>query len=88
VASLTFDEGFIPHLAQVDPGTYRVAVTGIGPDAGQVLMYWVDPDTGELTLDEAFGQADGLGPGFSMTRDGWPHGPTGPAVPHAALFGR
>jgi hypothetical protein len=88
VASLTFDEGFMPHWAQVDPGTYRVAVTGLGPDIGQVLMYWVDPDTGELTLDEAFGQADGLGPGFSMTRDEWPHGPTGPAIPHAALFGR
>jgi hypothetical protein len=88
VASRTFDDGFMPHLAQVDPGTYRVAVTGIGPDAGPVLMYWVDPDTGELTLDEAFGQADGLGPGFSMTRDEWPHGPTGPAIPHAALFGR
>jgi hypothetical protein len=88
VARLTLDEAFIPHWAQVDPGTYRVAVTGIGQAAGQVLMYWVDPDTGELTLDEAFGQTDGLGPGFSMTRDEWPHGLTGPAVPHAALFGR
>jgi hypothetical protein len=88
VARLTLEEAFMPHWAQVDPGTYRVAVTGIGTDAGLVRMYWVDPDTGELTPDEAFGKADGLGPGLSMNRNEWPHGPTGPAMPHAALFGR
>ena len=88
VARLTLEEAFMPHWAQVDPGTYRVAVTGIGPDAGLVRMYWVDPDTGELTPDEAFGKADGLGQGLSMTRNEWPHGPTGPAMPHAVLFGR
>lgn len=88
VARLKLDETFLPHWAQVDPGTHRIAVTGIGPDAGRVLMYWVDPDTGELIPDKAFGQVDGLGPGVSMTRDEWPHGPTGPAVPHTVLFGR
>ncbi len=82
------DEEFLPHWAQVDSGTYRVVVSGIGPDAGSVMMYWVDPDTGVLTLDDAFGQAAGLGPGLVMTREEWPHGPTGPALPHAALFGR
>lgn len=89
VARFTIDEeGFMPHWAQVDPGTYRVVVTGGGPNAGTIRMFWIDPDTGVLTPDEAFGRADGLGPGVSMTRDDWPHGPTGPAVPHAVLFGR
>ncbi|TFG66650.1 MAG: hypothetical protein E4H28_01260 [Gemmatimonadales bacterium] len=88
VARLTMDEEFMPHWAQVDPGTYRVAVTGIGPDNQSVRMYWVDPDTGVLTADEAFGKADGPGPGLDMTRTEWPHGPTGPAIPHAVLFGR
>ena len=88
VARMTMDGAFLPHWVQVDPGTYRVAVSGIGPDAGSVQMYWVDPDTGELNHDEAFGQADGLGPGLVMTRDEWPHGPTGSAKPHAVLFGR
>lgn len=88
VARLKLNETFMPHLAQVDPGTHRIAVTGIGPDAGRVFMYWVDPDTGELTPDEAFAEVDGLGTGLSMTRDEWPHGPTGPAIPHAVLFGR
>lgn len=88
VARLTMDTEFMPHWAQVDPGTYRVVVSGIGSEAGSVMMYWVDPDTGVLTRDEAFGQVAGLGSGLVMTRDEWPHGPTGPALPHAALFGR
>lgn len=88
VARLTLERDYMPHWAQVDPGTNRVVVTGIGPEAGLVRMYRVDMETGALTPDEAFGRADGLGPGFSMTRAEWPHGPTGPALPHAALFGR
>jgi hypothetical protein len=88
VMRIVMDEGFMPHYMQVDPGTYRLALTGIGPEAGHVMMYWVDPNTGELTLDQAFGRVDDLGPGVSMTREEWPHGPTGSAVPHAVLFGR
>lgn len=88
VARLTLEEEFMPHWAQVDPGTQRVAVTGIGADNGMVRIYWVDPETGELTLDETLGQASGLPQGFSLVRDEWPHGPTGPATPHAVLFGR
>ncbi|MFQ5530278.1 MAG: hypothetical protein ACE5FP_08000 [Gemmatimonadota bacterium] len=88
VARLTVSEGFMPHWVQVDPGTYRVALSGIGPEAGEVRLYWVDPDTGALSLDEAFGRVDGAGSGLSMTRDEWPHGPAGPARPHAVFFGQ
>ncbi len=88
VARLKLEEEFMPHWAQVDPGINRVVVTGIGPDAQVVRMYLIDPDTGALTLDEAFGQGDERGLGFSTIRDEWPHGTTGPAMPHAALFGR
>jgi hypothetical protein len=82
VMRIVMDEGFMPHYMQVDPGTYRLALTGIGPGAGHVMMYWVDPNTGELTLDQAFGRVDDLGPGVSMTREEWPHGPTGSPRPH------
>lgn len=88
VARLTLEEEFMPHWAQVDPGTNRVVVTGIGPDAQLVRMYLIDPDTGVLTLDTAFGQGSDRGLGLSMVRDEWPHGTTGPATPHAVLFGR
>ncbi len=88
VARITLAEGFQPHWAQIDPGTDRIAVTGIGPAATTVLMFRIDPETGALTPDEAFGRADGSGPGLSMVQDEWPHGATGPAMPHAVFFGR
>ncbi|MFQ5680293.1 MAG: hypothetical protein ACE5HP_12650, partial [Gemmatimonadota bacterium] len=87
VARLALDDEFMPHWAQVDPGTYRVAVSGIGSENRQVKMYRVDPETGALTPDEAFGAADGSGGSVSFVREEWPHGPTGAAVPHAVLFG-
>ena len=88
VARLTMEEAYMPHWTQVDPGTHRIVVSGMGPEAQHVRIYWVDPDTGELTLDQAFGQVDGMGLGLSVTREEWPHGSTGPAIPHAVLFGR
>lgn len=83
VARLTLEEPFMPHYTQVDEGTHRLAVTGIGPAAGSVRIYEVDPETGELTLDRNFGGPSGLG----MHRENWPHGSTGAAMPHAVLFG-
>jgi hypothetical protein len=82
---LTFEEPFMPHYSQVDNGTHRVVITGIGPAGTEVWMYHVDPESGELVPDEAFG---GAGRGLSMDREDWPHGSTGAALPHAVLFGR
>ncbi|MFV1988812.1 MAG: hypothetical protein ACC682_16180 [Gemmatimonadota bacterium] len=80
-AHVEVDERYEPHWAQVDPGTNRFVLTGDGPSGSLVQLYQVDLETGEMTLDAAFGALD-------MGRDRWPHGATGPAVPHAALFGR
>ena len=74
-------EGTRPHWLQVDPNANRFIMTGNGPSGAQVQLYWVNPETGELTRDERFGDGD-------MGREDWPHGVTGPAAPHAALFGR
>ena len=74
-------EGFRPHWAQVDPGTNRFILTGNGPSGPMVRLYHVDAETGAITPDEGFGALD-------MNREVWPHGATGPAAPHAALFGR
>jgi hypothetical protein len=82
VARLAVASGTRPHWSQVDPGTHRIVVTGSTSEGSTVHIYMVNPETGELTRDEAFG------PGFTMDREEWPHGPTGPASPHAALFGR
>jgi hypothetical protein len=81
VDTLHVGDGFNPHWSQVDPGTNRLVLTGVGESGPMVRLYQVDPATGELTLDPVFGDLD-------MTREEWPHGATGIAIPHAALFGR
>jgi len=78
VSRLTLDEPLEPHWTQFDPRADRMIVTGTGP---MIHMYLVDPETGELTRDRAFG------PDFTMDREDWQHGSTGRAAPHAALFG-
>ncbi|MDT8340779.1 MAG: selenium-binding protein SBP56-related protein [Longimicrobiales bacterium] len=81
-ARLTMEPHRMPHWLQADPGADRVVLTGVGHDGGMVRIYHVDTASGELTLDQRFEAA------FSMNPGRWPHGPSGPAEPHAALFGR
>ena len=81
VATIEVGDGSEPHWTQVDPGTNRFILTGDGPSGSVVQLYQVDLETGQMTLDESFGA-------LQMERDLWPHGATGAAVPHAALFGR
>ena len=80
VASVDLGDGFMPHWSSRDPGSNRIVVTGDAPGGSLVHIYRLDPETGELTRDETFAT-------FTMDRDEWPHGATGPAAPHAALFG-
>lgn len=87
LARTTLTEPFLPHWSQADPGTNRIAVTGLGPAGMKVIIFWVDTSTGRLTVDNNFGGSPDS-PGVSMDRATWPHGATGTARPHAALFGR
>jgi hypothetical protein len=80
--------GFSPHWVAADPRGGRIVVTTDGPGAAPtVAIFGLDAATGELQLDERFGSTDDSIPGFSFDLDAWPHGETGPAMPHAALFG-
>ena len=47
-----------------------------------VMMVTVDPITGALAIDHDFGE-DGKA---SFGGTDWPHGSTGPAVPHGSVF--
>jgi hypothetical protein len=59
-----------------------------GPGAAPTAaMFELDPVSGELRLDERFGTSDDGIPGLSLDLAVWPHGSTGAARPHAALFG-
>ena len=52
------------------------------------LMARIDRATGALRLDEAFTTPGAARPGVDFGRDTWPHGATGPAIPHGAVFSR
>jgi hypothetical protein len=52
-----------------------------------MLMASLDAKTGRLSWDESFRSPDGQ-LGVSFVRSVWPHGATGEAFGHAALFGR
>jgi hypothetical protein len=52
-----------------------------------VLIVNIDRESGELTLDETFNVKGADHPGVDFNRPRWPHGATGKAVVHGALFG-
>ena len=47
-----------------------------------------DPETGQLSLDERFRDGEDGKPGLNLTGATWPHGFTGKAAPHGAVFSR
>jgi len=43
-------------------------------------------DTGQISIDNAFGEGDKFGSGLIIDRKSWPHGDTGAAMAHGAIF--
>lgn len=70
-----------PHWISLAPDGRRIIVSG-GNKALQsrLLIASIDPATGKLSLAKGFG--------LDFNRPKWPHGKTGPAVPHGAVFVR
>ena len=80
-------DGGRPHWISKEPFGNRIVLTGGGTLSGQVMLLQIDPTTGALSLVDGFG--DGPMPAaVSMNRATWPHGATGPAIPHGAVFSR
>jgi hypothetical protein len=76
-----------PHWLALEPGGRRIVMTGGGTLAGGVYLLDMDPETGKLQLAGGL-PATGSGiPGIRFDRDEWPHGKTGPAFAHGAVFG-
>lgn len=78
---------FRPHWLAADAGSDRIIVGAENGGENRMLMARLDPASGRLSWDETFRAADG-GLGVTFVRDAWPHGPTGEAFGHAALFRR
>ena len=88
VAELVLDPGAEPHWISMEPGGERLVLTGVGSLRGRVLFVRLDAETGGLSLIEDFRDPGADEPGVSFTIDEWPHGATGAAVPHGAVFSR
>lgn len=87
VSRLEADTTFRPHWLARDPGSDRLIVGGENGGEERMLMARLDPATGRLSWDESLRSPDGS-LGISFRREEWPHGRTGAAFAHAALFRR
>lgn len=76
---------FNPHWLARDPSSNRLVLGAeFGGEDGFYLLRF-DAQTGELSFDPAFGADDQ--PGYlDLRTQSWPHGPSGSAWGHAALF--
>jgi hypothetical protein len=86
VDELAFGVDARPHWLALEPGGKRIVMTGGGTLAGGVYLIDMDPETGKLRLAGDL-PATGSGiPGIRFDREEWPHGKTGPAFAHGAVF--
>jgi hypothetical protein len=87
VHRLTLGPADGPHWIALDPSGRRIVISGgSGTLERRVLIATLDPATGALALDERFRDAGANTPGITFDRARWPHGSTGAAVPHGAVF--
>jgi hypothetical protein len=84
VSVLRSDSTFRPHWLAKDPGSGRLVVGAQDGGEDRMLMARIDPETGHLAWDESFSSGSNLG--FTLKRRSWPHGDSGDAFAHAALF--
>jgi len=78
---IVFDPKFrMPHWVAADRKSNRLVATG--NDLSWALVVKLDPETGAMTVDET------LPDGVNFDRESWPHGDSGPAKVHGALFGQ
>ena len=86
VSRLTISPTYLPHWTGWDAKTGRIVATATEPGDRTYLLK-LDPASGALSIDTAFRGDDGE-VGFSFAARTWPHGWTGEAKPHGAVFSR
>lgn len=78
---IVFDEKFhMAHWLAADRKSDRLVVTG--NNQSWALVVKLDPATGAMVIDPS------LPDGINFDRASWPHGDSGPARVHGALFGQ
>jgi hypothetical protein len=88
IARLTLGPDQVPHWIALEPSGHRLVITGYRELAPWVLLADLNQATGSLELDTTFKAPGAQHVGVYFGRDQWPHGRTGPAIPHGAVFAR
>ncbi|HSE66174.1 MAG TPA: hypothetical protein VLB12_04255, partial [Gemmatimonadales bacterium] len=88
VGRLTLGSNEIPHWLGLEPGGDRVVITGYRDLESRVVLARLDKATGALTLDTTFKSPGAERAGLDFALVPWPHGPSGAAIPHGAVFSR
>jgi hypothetical protein len=85
VSRLSTPDSFNPHWLHRDQSSNRLVLGAeLGGESGYFVLRF-DDRTGRLSFDPEF-RADGQRGYLTLHREAWPHGTTGPAWGHAALF--
>ena len=88
VSRLELGPDQVPHWLALEPSGRRVVITGYRDLLTWVLVADLDPITGAMSLDTTFRDRGAVRPGVFFGRAVWPHGATGAATPHGAVFAR
>lgn len=88
VSRVTLGADDVPHWIGIEPNNQRVVITGYQALRTRILIARFDETTGRLRLDERFRAAGSTEPGLRMEGVTWPHGGSGAAIPHGAVFSR
>jgi hypothetical protein len=83
VSRLVLPDDFNPHWTGWDAVGSQIVTTG----SSRVYLLDLDQATGRLTLDQRFGDQDGVS-GFDFSTADWPLSAEGRYVPHGAVFSR
>ena len=86
VSSMPVDADVYPHWISRDRHSDRVALTSYQSDH-RLLVARFDSVRGVLAIDSTFRDSGATSPGINFARESWPHGESGPAMPHGAVFG-
>jgi len=71
----------LPHWIAANRDGDRLAITGFGGLMSRIVLAGFDRGSGRLTLDGDVGPD-----GIDFSGPDWPHGATGPALPHGTVF--
>lgn len=88
VSRLKLNDKQFPHWISADIDNRRILLNSGEYGEHRLYMVRFNPETGALQLDDKFRDVGSDQPGVSMDGKSWPHGFSGQAYGHGAVFSR